>query len=110
MAMASTRISRRHLPHHQQGKLSKHAGLPHFFVPVVGAGHGFDYPEDRVRSRIVFDRYLRGIEADISNEPIRPPGEEEEGPVNAGRFHVLRERLPVAARWHQCVFSRAGGR
>ena len=76
---------------------------------VVGAGHGFDYPEDRVRSRIVSDHYLRGIEADISNEPIRPPGEEE-GPVNAGCFHVLRERLPVAARWHQCVFSRAGRR
>jgi acetyl esterase/lipase len=48
----------------------KRAGLPHFFVRVVGAGHGFDSPEDRVRSRIFFDRYLRGIEAEISNEPI----------------------------------------
>jgi acetyl esterase/lipase len=48
----------------------KRAGAQHLLIRLVGAGHGFDHPEEKRRSRLFLDRHLRGVPADIPDTPI----------------------------------------
>jgi acetyl esterase/lipase len=52
-------------------KLLTAAGVPSLLVPVVRGEHGgFNNPEVERRTRLFFDRHLRGQDVDISDEPI----------------------------------------
>lgn len=52
---------------------ARRAGSSHLLVLMVGAGHGFDHPEEKRRSLQFLDRHLRGIADQISTEPILMP-------------------------------------
>ena len=54
-------------------RVMRAAGVPHHLVRVVGGGHGFESGEERRRTRQFLDRWLRGIPAEISTEPIVLP-------------------------------------
>lgn len=49
---------------------ARRAGVPHLLVKVLGAGHGFDHPEERRRTGQFLDLHLRGVPARIATEPI----------------------------------------
>lgn len=51
----------------------RRAGGSHLLVRMLGAGHGFDHPEENRRSRQFLDLHLRGVPATISSEPINVP-------------------------------------
>jgi len=50
------------------------AGVDATLIPVTDGGHGgFSSPEVSARMRTFFDKHLRGIDGDISDEPIAQP-------------------------------------
>jgi acetyl esterase/lipase len=51
-------------------RVMRAAGVPHVLVRVVGGGHGFEVEEERRRTRQFLDRWLRGIPAEVSAQPI----------------------------------------
>lgn len=52
----------------------KKAGAKSYLVPVVNAGHGIPMPETlQNRMKQFWDLYLRGVQAEISSEPIEVP-------------------------------------
>ena len=52
-------------------KLLTEAGVPSLLVPVVDGEHGgFNNPEVEGRTRSFFDRHLRGVDVEITDEPI----------------------------------------
>lgn len=48
----------------------KKAGAKHFLIKMTGAGHGFGSQELDKRVRQFLDLHLRGVEEDISTDPI----------------------------------------
>ena len=49
----------------------KKAGAKHLLIEMTGAGHGFGSQELDKRVRQFLDLHLRGIEAEISSEPVK---------------------------------------
>ena len=48
------------------------AGSPSILIPVTDGGHGFYSPEIDRRMGQFFDMHLRGIQAEISSDPVTP--------------------------------------
>ena len=53
-----------------QAKL-KEVGVEAILIKMVDAGHGFRSRELDERVQMFFDRHLRNVEGEISDEPIR---------------------------------------
>jgi acetyl esterase/lipase len=52
----------------------KQNGITSLLIPVVGAGHGIPQPQElKDRVQAFWDKYLRGVETEISTAPIEAP-------------------------------------
>lgn len=71
------------VPYDQSVRLAaalRAAGVPTLFQTVEGGLHGnFRNPEIGRRTRLFFDKYLRGVEATIPTDPVTPGPEDKAG-------------------------------